>query len=85
MATVTEIRERNQELARQINEQARRDSSSPYAGKIIGIANGQVVVVTDDWNDLAARLRQVEPDPRKTFCLQAGEDYDTPQVIWEMR
>ena len=32
----------NAELARQINQEARRDPASSYAGKLVGIANGQV-------------------------------------------
>lgn len=82
MSNLTEVQSRNRELARHINEEARADPHSQYAGKKIGIANGQVVVVTDDWDDLALRLRQIESDPRRTFCVEAGMDYDAVEEIW---
>jgi hypothetical protein len=36
----------NEQLAREINEQARQDRNSPYVGKLVGIANGQC---SDTW------------------------------------
>jgi hypothetical protein len=83
MSSVTEVQEQNRTLARRINEEARADPASPYAGKKVGIANGQVVVVSDDWDDLASRLLQIEPDPRRTFCVEAGVDYDAVEEIWD--
>jgi hypothetical protein len=68
---------------RQINLEARRDPSSPYTGKFVGIANGRVVVVADNLDDVAAQLRSVEPDPSKTFCIEASLDYDAVQDVWE--
>ena len=32
--------------------------------------------------DVAQRLRQVDPDPRRLFCIEAGLDYDDDQSIW---
>jgi hypothetical protein len=75
MSTATDIQERNRELARSINEEALRNPQSLYAGKYVGIANGQVVVVTDDLNELARRLREADPDPRNTFWVEASQDY----------
>jgi ubiquinone biosynthesis protein UbiJ len=57
----------NRELARRINEEAKTNPQSPYVDKFVGIANGEVVVVADDLDDMARRLRQIEPDPTKTF------------------
>ena len=85
MPTPGTVQDRNRDLARQILDQARGDPQSPYAGKFVGIANGQVVVVADDWDELARRLRQAEPDARKTFCLEVGADYDAVQDIWGPR
>jgi hypothetical protein len=79
------VQELNQELARKINEGARGDSHSPYTGKFVGIANGQVVAVADDLDELVQRLRQSEADPRQTFCLEAGLDYHAVQEIWGPR
>ena len=51
----------NSELAARINEEARRDPQSPYVGKFVGIANGQLMVVADDLDTAIRRLRQIEP------------------------
>lgn len=82
MSDSAAVQRTNEELARQINEEARRDPKSPYAGKFVGIANGRVVVVADNLDDLAHRLREYEPDPAKTFCIEAGIDYHAVQHIW---
>lgn len=73
---------RNEELARQINQEARGNPSAPYAGKYVGIANGQVVVVADTLDEVVGRLRQVEPDPMKCRCLEASADYDSVYNVW---
>ena len=74
----------NEQLARQINQQARQDPKSPYAGKLVGIANGQVVVVADTWREVADRLREVEPDPARCRCIEASADYDRVVEIWRV-
>ena len=79
--TVLEI---NRELAMKINEEARRNPQSPYAGKFVGIANGQAVVVADDPDEMSRRLRQIEPDPRKCFGVEASRDYSEVIEIWRM-
>lgn len=76
------VREINEELARKINEEARRDPHSPYAHKFVGIADGQVVVVADDLDELVPRLLQIEPDPSKCFIVEASRDYDEVEEIW---
>jgi Tfp pilus assembly protein PilP len=85
MATITEIEKQNEELAQMINEEARSNPQSPYAGKFVGIANGQVVAVTDDLKELARLLDEVEPDPRKVYWLEASRDYNEVHEIWELR
>jgi hypothetical protein len=82
MSTSTTVQELNREVARRINAEARSNPQSPYANKFVGIANGQVVVVTDDLDDLARRIRQAEPDPTRTFCVEASRDYDEVHEIW---
>lgn len=72
----------NAELARRINQEARRDPTSPYAGKLVGIANGHVVVVANTWPEVASRLRDAEPDPKKCYCIDASADYDQLEQIW---
>jgi len=53
------IQERNRQLAEAINQEALANSDSPYAGKFVGIANGQVVAVTDDLDELVRKLDDV--------------------------
>jgi hypothetical protein len=85
MSNSNTVQERNRVLARAINEEARTNPNSPYAGRFVGIANGQVVTVTDDLDELVRALRQAEPDPQKTFSIEAGIDYDEVQEIWSVR
>lgn len=82
MSISNTVQERNRELARKINEEARGNPQSPFLGKFVGIANGAVVVVADNWDEVAERLRQVEPDVHNTLCLEVGVDYDAVQEIW---
>jgi len=76
------IADANRQLASRINAEARADPKSPYANKFVGIANGQVVVITDDLDELARRIRQIEPDPSKTFIIEASRDCDEVHEIW---
>jgi hypothetical protein len=85
MSDIVNILEINRELARKINEEALRDPQSPYAGKFVGIANGEVVVVADNLDEMARRLRQIEPDPKKCFGVEASRDYTITEYIWELR
>jgi hypothetical protein len=70
------VLELNEELARKINEEARRNPNSPYANKFVGIVNGQVVVIADDLDEVGRRLREIESDPQKCFWIEASRDYD---------
>jgi len=79
MPTMLEI---NRDLANKLYDEAQRDVKSPYAGKKVGIANGKVVVVADDWNDIARALERAESDPMKTYCVDMAQDYKTVQYIW---
>jgi len=84
MPVANTVQERNRELAKKINEETRSNPQSPYANKFVGIANGQVVIVADDLDTMARRLRQLEPDPSKTFCVEASRDYSIVEEIWEL-
>jgi hypothetical protein len=85
MSAASTVQDLNRELARKINEEARTNPQSPYANKFVGIANGQVVVVADDPNELSRRLRQIEPDPNKCFAVEASRDYTEIHEIWGSR
>jgi hypothetical protein len=70
MSERQEIIDRNREVMRRINDELLRDPNSPYAGKWIGIANGQVVLVGDTFDDVKKRLREIESDPFRCFCME---------------
>ena len=78
------VQELNRELARKINLETRSNPDSVFAGKFVGIANGQVVVVADNLEDLAQRLRQAEPDATSTMCVEASRNYDLVEEIWSL-
>ena len=82
MSVADSVQNLNREVARRINQEARSNPKSPYVNKLVGIANGQVVVIADDWDDLAQRLRQAEPNPTRTFAIEASRDYDEVHEIW---
>lgn len=66
----------NEELARRINHEARANPQSPYAGKFIGIANGQVVVVADSLSVLGRQMDELPYEPGETYCVEASRDCD---------
>ncbi len=82
MTEVDAVRKQNEELARRINEEARANPHSPYAGKFVGLANGRVVATAANADEVIKQLRSVEPNPLKIFCWEAGLDYDEVQEIW---
>jgi hypothetical protein len=82
MTELETIVKQNQELAEKINKEALANPQSPYAGKYVGIANGEVAVVADSLTAVVHRLDEVEPDPAKTLTLEASVDYDKVQYIW---
>mgnify|MGYP001050768239 FL=1 len=84
MTMTASIPAMNRELAERINAEAKRDPHSPYAGKFVGIANGQIVAVADSWREVSRRLRQVEPDPGKCCCIEASADYDAVHEVWSV-
>jgi hypothetical protein len=84
MSASKTVQELNRELAEKLIVEGTNNPKSPYYGKFVGFANGQLVVVADDWDELARRLRKAEPDPSKTFAAEIGPDYNAVQYIWEM-
>ena len=84
VSTIASVPASNRELAERINAEAKRDPHSPYAGKFVGIANGQIVAVADSWREVSGRLRQVEPDPGKCCRIEASADYDAVHEVWSV-
>ncbi len=83
MSAATDVLELNRALANQINQEARTDPESPYAGKFVGIASGKVVVVSDDLDEVGRVLEEIEPDPAKSFWIEASRDYSQTEYVWE--
>lgn len=84
MIQINDVAAANEQLVREIKKQARLDPQSPYAGKLVGIANGQVVVVADTWREAIERLRQVEPDPTRCRCIDVNADFSRVEEIWRI-
>jgi hypothetical protein len=79
---VTEI---NRELAGRIDREVRADPGHPYAGKFIGIANGRVVAVAADVEEVCDALERAEPDNTRTYVLEAGAEGGGVEYIWGLR
>ena len=84
MSAATTIQQLNRELAEKMNEEALGIPQSPNVGKCVGIANGQVVAIADNCDDVVDQLEKAEPDPANTLCIELGKDYKTAQEIWEV-
>lgn len=84
MSTFASLPAINRELAEQVNAEARQNPDSRYAGKFVGIANGQVVVVADSWREVSRRLREIEPDPGRCCCIEASADYEAVHEVWSV-
>jgi len=82
MSTLEEEREQARKLGRQINHDARSNVDSPYAGKVVGILRGEVVMVADTSDEVAEALERLEPDPQRRYFIDASADYDAPHTIW---
>jgi len=82
MSVANTVNDLNRQLAHRINQEARSNPRSQYANKFVGIANGQVVAVADDLDEMTRLLRQAESDPRKCFWVEASRDYDEVHEIW---
>src|SRR5262245_63647272 len=74
----------NYDLADRINREALANPQSPYAGKFVSIANGEVVAVADTLAAALEALRQVEPDATRAWCVEVGQDWDVVEEIWEL-
>ena len=83
MATREEVSRLNQELADKIQDEVARDPNSPYAGKWVGVANGQVVIVSEDGDEVMKRLGAVEPDPALSLIVEGADISQYERVEFE--
>jgi len=81
MSDLETIVMQNQELFRQINQEALANPHSQYAGKYVGLANGKVVAASRSAREVATALKQAEPDPSRTLIFEASVDYDRVQYV----
>ena len=81
-SALTTEQEKDQELARQINREARANPNSPFAGKYVGIFQQQVVAVGDSLDDLEAQFEALGIGPREGACIEASADYDEAYSLW---
>ena len=71
MSATNSIQQLNCELANKLIEKAKQNPSA-LAGKFVGIANGQVIVVTDDLDELGRQLEQ---------AVGKGEGHSSPSPL----
>ncbi len=76
-----EVFQLNCQVAGRINREALADPSSPYAGKFVGIANGEVILVGEDVSTVLRRLRELEPNNRRTCLIEASRDYSVVEQV----
>ena len=82
METLEEERQQACRLGRHIHREACRNPSSPYAGKVVGIRRGEVVIVAETLDAVAQVLERLEPDAQRRYCIDASADYDAQYTIW---
>ena len=78
------IEETNRELADKVVAEAKQNAQA-YPGKYIGIANGKVVIVSDDLDAVDDELDAVEPDSARTFIVDLTHDVNKIEYIWRLR
>ena len=79
----TAIQQVNRDLADKLIDEARQNPGA-FTGRFVGIANGKLIVVTDDLDELGSRLRQADPDSANRFWFELGRDYQEVHEIWEI-
>ena len=77
------ILQMNRELADKIVADARQNPQA-YPRKYVGLANGRIVVVSDDLDEIDRRLDDAESDPTNVFIVEPGLDTNKVHEIWEV-
>lgn len=74
----------NTRLARAINQEARRNPDSPYAGKYVGIVHGQIAAASEDVEEVLAVLDRIAANRQEGLVIEASADYEGPHEIWSL-
>jgi uncharacterized protein YlzI (FlbEa/FlbD family) len=82
VTTVKSIADINRELGEQVLQDAKRDPKK-YPDKYVGIANGKVVVVSNDLNETVEQMALVESNPANCYFVNTKYDYTKPYHIRE--
>ena len=56
------------------------DASYP-PGQFVALVRGRVIADADSFSELLAKLDRVQADPRRSFVIQAGEEYPEYEII----
>ena len=84
MPPAFDVQEQDSRLARAINQEARSNPSSPYAGKFVAIAGGNVVAVGEQLDEVVAAMKQAAPERGQGLVIEASADYEGPHEIWNI-
>src|SRR5260221_540624 len=88
MSAKSTIQQFNRDLADKLVQEAKQNPQSPYLGKFVGFANGQIVVIADRMNEIGSRLRQAEPDRSRAFRRLRPDSTSSPvsdsSTAWPM-
>src|SRR6266404_5333411 len=71
------------EIAQQISAEA-KDPNSPYHGKYVGLANGNVVATGDTSKCVEEAVDRIEPNRLNTFTFHVDEDETEVVEIWRI-
>jgi hypothetical protein len=69
-ATFERALELNRQAYEKLREQIRRD----YAGKYVGIAEGRLITVAANFNEVRAAIENLKPAPEYFLIFPAGEE-----------
>ena len=80
--TTTVEQKSNLEVANRINRETRANSSSPYAGKFVGVWHGEVVVVGDTLDEVCDALDAMGDYEDEAVAIEASADYQSKVMFW---
>ena len=72
----------HQKMGDEIIREARENADSPYRGKCVGLLRGEVAIVADTVDEVAAALRAREPDRERGVFFEVDVDYGSVSNIY---